>query len=276
MIVAIGDLQGCVEPLERLLAQLDAEVPEATLWFCGDLVNRGPASLRTLRRVKSLGQRAVTVLGNHDLHLLGVVCGERRLRPGDTLDDILAAPDRDELVDWLRHRPLVHFEAGHLLVHAGILPQWTVLQARALAAEVETQLRADNWRDLVAGLFGHPPVPWSEALHGIERWRCIVDAFTRIRFCTLDGRLDLDAKGGPEAPPPGHAPWFDIPDRASSGTTIVFGHWSALGLRLAADIVALDSGCVWGHALSAVELAAASGDRRVWQVACPAAERAAA
>ncbi|CAN5142442.1 symmetrical bis(5'-nucleosyl)-tetraphosphatase [soil metagenome] len=276
MIVAIGDLQGCRAPLEQLIDRIEADLPDAKLWFCGDLVNRGPDSLGTLRLVRSLGDRAISVLGNHDLHLLGVACGQRKLRPGDTLDDILAAPDRDELLDWLRHRPLAHFEAGHLLVHAGVLPQWTIQQAIAHAREVEARLAGPNWADLLAGLFGHPPVEWHDDLLGIERWRGIVDAFTRIRFCTLDGQLDLRANGRPDEPPAGHRPWFEVPARQTIGTTVVFGHWSALGLMMKTDLIALDSGCVWGNALTGVGLADAPEHRRIWQVPCAHSEQKAA
>jgi bis(5'-nucleosyl)-tetraphosphatase (symmetrical) len=214
--------------------------------------------------VKSLGASAVTVFGNHDLHLLCVAEGVEKRRKRDTLDAVLEAPDRGDLLQWLRQRPLMHVEDGYALVHAGLLPQWTVPQARALAAEVEARLRGPDYRTLLERMYGDEPARWDESLTGIERLRVIVNAMTRLRVCAPDGAMVLKFKGEP-----GHArgdwtPWFDMPGRASRDHTVVCGHWSALGLLLRPDILALDSGCVWGRALSALRLS----DRRVFQVSC--------
>ncbi|WP_028310669.1 symmetrical bis(5'-nucleosyl)-tetraphosphatase [Derxia gummosa] len=274
--IAIGDLQGCRASLDSLLDHI-THSPDApadpVFWFCGDIVNRGPDSLGTLRRVRDLGDRAVTVLGNHDLHLLAVAAGVRKQGRGDTIDDILAAPDRDALLDWLRHRPLAHFEHGHLLVHAGVLPQWTVQHTLTLASELQDRLRADDWRDFLASLFGNQPARWDESLRGPDRWRVIVNALTRMRFCTADGTLDFASKDGIGAPPPGHFAWYDAPGRLSRDVTVVTGHWSTLGLRLSPEHVALDTGCVWGGKLTAVQLADDPAARRVWQIDCPQAQR---
>lgn len=251
---AVGDVQGCCQALEQLLQHPDIGANDH-FWFAGDLVNRGPASLATLRQVRALGERAVCVLGNHDLHLLAVACGIRPAKRGDTLDDILAAPDADDLIDWLRHRPLAHLEHGHLLVHAGVLPGWRASQARALAAEVEAVLRGPQWRDFLAVMYGNTPDHWNDAWQGDARWRVIVNACTRLRFCSLDGVMEFDSKDGAAAAPAGYLPWFDIPDRRSTDTTVVFGHWSTLGLLDRPNLLALDTGCVWGGQLSAVRLA---------------------
>jgi bis(5'-nucleosyl)-tetraphosphatase (symmetrical) len=232
----------------------------------GDLVNRGPDSLACLRFVKSLGEGAVSVFGNHDLHLLCVAEGVEKTRKRDTLGEVLAAPDRDELLAWLRERPLLHAEGGFVLVHAALLPEWSVEKALALAAEVQAQLRGDDYRIFLARMYGDEPNRWSDALTGIDRLRVIVNAMTRLRVCSSDGALALDFKGEPGEVPRGLTPWFDMPERRSAGHTIVFGHWSALGLVTRDDVVALDSGCVWGRSLSALRLE----DRRLFQVPCPA------
>jgi bis(5'-nucleosyl)-tetraphosphatase (symmetrical) len=215
--------------------------------------------------VKSLGAAAVTVFGNHDLHLLCVAEGIEKRRKRDTLDAVLQAPDRGDLLQWLRHRPLMHVEDGYALVHAGLLPQWTVPQARALAAEVEARLRGPDYRTLLERMYGDEPERWDESLTGIERLRVIVNAMTRLRVCAPDGAMVLKFKGEPGDARGDWTPWFDMPGRASRDHTVVCGHWSALGLLLRPDILALDSGCVWGRALSAVRLS----DRRVFQVSCP-------
>jgi bis(5'-nucleosyl)-tetraphosphatase (symmetrical) len=266
-IYAVGDLQGCFEPLERIVESIDFDPARDRLWFVGDLVNRGPESLRCLRFVKSLGDAAVTVLGNHDLHLICVAEGVERGKKRDTLDDVLAAPDRDELVAWLRARPLMHVEQGFALVHAGLLPQWTVARARELAAEVEARLRGRDYRTLLEKLYGDEPDQWSEDLAGIDRLRVIVNAMTRLRVCDQDGAMVLKFKGEPGEASDTWTPWFDVAGRASRDHTIVFGHWSALGLTQRPDVIGLDSGCVWGRSLSAVRLP----DRELFQVPCPPA-----
>jgi bis(5'-nucleosyl)-tetraphosphatase (symmetrical) len=215
--------------------------------------------------VKSLGEAAITVLGNHDLHLLCVAEGVEKKKKRDTIDDILEAPDRGELITWLRRRPLMHVEGGFALVHAGLLPEWTVERARALAAEVERELRGPDYRALLERMYGDHPDRWSESLGGIDRLRVIVNAMTRLRVCDASGAMVLTFKGEPKDATPGWTPWFDFPGRRSLDHAIVCGHWSALGLLLRPDLLSLDSGCVWGRALSAVRLE----DRRLYQVPCP-------
>ena len=263
-LYAIGDLQGCLEPLERMLDSLAFDPARDRAWFVGDLVNRGPDSLGCLRLVKSLGPAAVTVLGNHDLHLLCVAEGIEKSRPRDTLDAVLAAPDRDELVDWLRRRPLMHVDGAFAMVHAGLLPLWPVATARALAGEVECVLQGPGWRRFLAHLYGNHPERWDDGLAGDDRLRAIVNAMTRLRVCTREGAMDLAFKGEPGEHHAHRVPWFDMPGRENATHTIVCGHWSALGLRVSDRVLSLDSGCVWGNSLTAVRL----GDRRLWQVPC--------
>ena len=260
---AIGDVQGCMSELEALLKTCSFDANRDRLWFVGDLVNRGPASLEVLRFVKGLGQGAIVVLGNHDLHLLCVAEGFARTRPDDTLETVLNAPDRGELLEWLRNRQLIHADSNLVLVHAGLLPQWTVERALALAREVECKLQSANYRDLLAHLYGSEPSEWNEELSGADRMRVIVNAMTRMRFCTGDGKMEYGAKGSLDAAPPGYHAWFDVPRRMSAHATVVCGHWSALGLRVERGLVALDTGCIWGGALTAVRLE----DRRIYQVA---------
>ncbi len=258
----IGDVQGCLASLQSLLEELP---PSSRLLFIGDLINRGPQSLASLRFVKSLGERADALLGNHDLHLLAVAAGIRRQHDDDTLADILAAPDRDELLDWLRARPLALHEAGALFVHAGVLPQWSVQKTVSLASEIETRLRAPDYRAFLSTMYGNRPAQWDDRLQGADRARCVINALTRLRFVAADGTMDLTVKEGTSAAPPGFVPWFDHPQRATRGTPVVFGHWSTLGLVLRDDAVCIDSGCVWGGALTALCWPA----RRLIQVPCP-------
>lgn len=265
---AIGDLQGCLDPLEDLLRAIDFSPTRDRLWFTGDLVNRGPQSLQTLRFVRALGDRAITVQGNHDLHLLALDAGFGRPRRDDTLDEVLAAPDRAELLAWLRARPMLHVEDEYVLVHAGLLPSWSVAEASDLACEVEAQLRASDHQEFFAQLYGSKPDHWDRSLRGMDRWRIIVNAMTRLRFCTAGGVMEFNTKGEVHKAPAGFMPWFDVPDRASRVSTVVFGHWSALGLLTRPRLLSLDSGCVWGGRLTAVRLE----DRRVFQCACPAAQ----
>jgi len=263
-IYAIGDVQGCFEPLQQLLDSFRFDADRDRLWLVGDLVNRGPDSLKTLRFVRALGERAICVLGNHDLHLLSVAAGCAKLRADDTLDDVLQAPDRDELIDWLRHRSMMHRQDEYALVHAGLLPDWSVDQALALAQEVEHALRAVDYQQFLSNMYGNQPDRWDAQLTGFARLRVIVNAMTRMRVCSLDGRMDLRFKGEAQDAPPGMLPWFDVPGRASRGTPVIFGHWSALGLVLQPDAIGLDTGCLWGRQLSAVRLQ----DRRLYQVSC--------
>lgn len=253
---AIGDVQGCYDALGRLLDHIRFDDGTDRLWFTGDLVNRGPQSLETLRFVRSLGDAAVTVLGNHDLHLLAIAAGCQSARPSDTLDDILAAPDRHDLLDWLRRRPLAHYDAacGYLMVHAGLAPQWTRSEALTLAAEVGARLAAPDWTDFLSGMYGNEPARWDPGLVGIDRLRVIVNFLTRLRFCTPDGTMDFDHKGPPGTQPAPLLPWFAVPERKSIDDRIICGHWSALGAINSHNVSALDSGCVWGGALTALRL----------------------
>ncbi|VWC28983.1 diadenosine tetraphosphatase [Burkholderia pseudomultivorans] len=267
--IAIGDIQGCHFAFQSLFNKLSAP-SDTPLWIAGDIVNRGPASLASLRALVDLGSRATVVLGNHDLHLLAVSAGIRTERPGDTIGEILDAPDADALLDWVRHRPFAHFEHGMLLVHAGVLPQWDATLALELADELQRALRAPDWRETLQKLYGNEPNQWNPNLKKRDRMRVAFNAFTRLRFCTPDGVMDFKANGGPDSAPPGHLPWFDVPGRRTEDVTVVFGHWAALGLMLRDNVVALDSGCVWGNQLSAVRLSADPAQRTVTQVQCEA------
>jgi bis(5'-nucleosyl)-tetraphosphatase (symmetrical) len=267
--LAFGDLQGCRTPFQKLLAKA-APSADTPLWFAGDLINRGSESLATLRDVIALGERAVPVLGNHDLHLLSVSAGIRKSKKGDTIDEILAAPDAADLLEWVRHRPLAHFDNGMLMVHAGVLPQWDVALTLELADELQRALRAPNWKETLAGLYGNEPNRWKPGLKGIERLRVTCSALTRIRFCTSDGAMDFSSSGTLSAAPPGCVAWFDAPSRKTADVTVVFGHWAALGVTLRDNLVGLDSGCVWGNKLSAVRLAQDPAQRTLTQVDCDA------
>lgn len=258
---AIGDVQGCHSELQRLIDALRFDPAADSLWLVGDLVNRGPGSLGVLRLLKSLGDKCVAVLGNHDLHLLAVAAGHARLRAEDTLDEVLAAPDRDELLGWLRRRPMLHVAGNYAMVHAGLLPQWDVATARSLAGEIEAALRGPACDEFFAHLYGSKPSRWDDALTGADRLRVIVNAMTRMRFCTIKGKMEFASKGGLDSAPAGYLPWFDVPGRASADHTVITGHWSALGLVVRPDLVALDTGCAWGGSLSAVRLE----DGRVFQ-----------
>ena len=261
-LFAVGDVQGCAGALERLLGELGGA---PRIWFAGDLVNRGPDSLAALQRARTL-PGAVTVLGNHDLHLLAAAAGRRAPGKGDTLGPILQSPQRDEIIDWLRSRPLAHTGHGHLLVHAAVDPAWDLETTLALSAEVEAVLQGPHWGDFMGVMYGDGPPRWQDDLSGDERLRAIVNVMTRLRFMHPDGRYAMKPKGGPDDAPAGLVPWFDMPDRRiAAQACVVFGHWSALGLMVREDAIALDTGCVWGGSLSAVRLA----DRRVFQVACP-------
>ena len=265
---AVGDIQGCFASLQSLLEKCSFSPEFDRLWLVGDLVNRGPRSLETLRFVKGLGDRAVTVLGNHDLSLLMAAEGFGKRHRSDTIDDILAAPDRDELLHWLRHQRLMHVQGDYAMVHAGLLPAWSVAEARTLAGEVEQALQAENYREFLANMWGSEPGAWDSSLTGWPRLRVIVNAMTRMRFCSPAGEMDFKAKGELSQAPAGYLPWFEVPGRRSAATVLVTGHWSALGLRLEPNLLALDSGCLWGGKLSALRLE----DRALFQVDCAADE----
>jgi len=261
---AIGDIQGCFEALERMLALLDFDPTRDKLWFVGDIVNRGPDSLASIRFIKDLGERAVTVLGNHDLHLLTAAAGYTKLHRGDTLQEIIDAPDREDLLEWLRSRKLMHAEDGWAMVHAGLLPQWSIERALELAQEVEHALAGPGYLELLASMYGNQPDEWHDALEGHDRLRVIINAMTRLRLCTRSGKMEFKHKSAPRSLPAGYFPWYAVPGRVSAGQQIIFGHWSTLGLHASKDVVALDSGCLWGNALSAMRLA----DRKIFQVDC--------
>jgi bis(5'-nucleosyl)-tetraphosphatase (symmetrical) len=253
---AIGDIQGCYDELRALVAQLGFKPDRDQLWFTGDLVNRGPRSAETLRYVRSLGDNAITVLGNHDLHVLAVAFAtKRKIKSADTIEDVLNARDKDALLEWLLTRPLAHFDAarGDLLVHAGLVPQWSAGTALSLATEVETALRK-NPRALFDEMYGDQPDKWSDSLKGMDRLRFAINSLTRLRVCTRDGRVDLKMKGGAEDIQPPWKPWFEWDHRESRTARVIFGHWSALGLVRRNGVVGLDTGCVWGGSLTALNL----------------------
>jgi bis(5'-nucleosyl)-tetraphosphatase (symmetrical) len=254
-VYAIGDVQGCHDDLRRLLERVRFDAAVDRLWFVGDLVNRGPDSLSVLRFIRDLGDRATAVLGNHDLHLLAVAAGIDKVKGGDTFDAVLSAPDRDELLGWLRHRPLLHVDSnlGFALLHAGLPPQWSLAEAGACAGEVESVLRGPNFAEFFQNMYGDLPDRWDESLRGWDRLRFIVNCFTRLRYVDDAGRILLKAKGAPEANR--HlTPWFRAGTRKSGSQRIVFGHWSTLGLVMEHNVYALDTGCVWGGALTALRL----------------------
>jgi bis(5'-nucleosyl)-tetraphosphatase (symmetrical) len=261
---AIGDIQGCYVEFQQLLKRIRYDPAKDQLWLVGDLVNRGPDSLHVLRLVKSLGDNAITVLGNHDLHLLAVAEGTAELHRSDTLDEVLGAPDRDELLFWLRQQCLLHAEGDYVLVHAGLLPQWSVKRAASLAREVESALRGDDYATFLSRMYGNAPHNWHDDLEGYKRLRVITNVFTRMRICTLQGELEFKFKGEVEHIPAGYLPWFDVPERKSRKATVIFGHWSALGLKLTPNVIALDTGCLWGGPMTAIRLE----DRRLFQVSC--------
>ena len=257
---AIGYIQGCAEELEQLLALIDFSTQRDRLWLVGDLVNRGPRSLQVLRLVRSLGDNVVCVLGNHDLHLLAVALAGAKQRRSDTLAEVLAANERDTLLEWLLHRPLAYHQPAaapgapaDLLIHAGVVPQWDLAQTLELASEVEQALRHDP-QALLAHMYGDQPDRWRGSLRGIERLRFAVNVLTRMRFCTRAGRIDLKHKGPPGSAGDPWLPWFQAPSRATSDARLVFGHWSALGLYCRPGLLGLDTGCVWGGELTAVNL----------------------
>jgi bis(5'-nucleosyl)-tetraphosphatase (symmetrical) len=257
----IGDVQGCLEPLQRLIDVLPLG-PNDQLWFTGDLVNRGPHSLETLRFVQSLGHRARTILGNHDLHLLCVAEGFAQLHRGDTLDPILEASDRDALLAWLRSQPLAIYEEDYLMVHAGVFPSWNAEQTLHLASEVHSCLNGPHYRALLEAMYGNHPDHWDEALVGPDRLRAIINALTRMRLCTPEGIMNFSFKGELAEAPLGLIPWFEVPYRATADCTVLFGHWSALGLVMKPNLIGVDTGCLWGRTLTAVRLE----DRSVFSV----------
>jgi bis(5'-nucleosyl)-tetraphosphatase (symmetrical) len=271
MIYLVGDLQGCCDALDRLLAEIDFSPSRDKLYALGDLVNRGPRSLQVLQRLAGLGDAATCLLGNHDLHLLAVAQGVRPAHRSDTLEAILQAPDRAVWLDWLRTRRVAVHEAGWLMVHAGVAPAWDLPLTLALAAEVEAQLAGPALTEFLQAMFGNEPSRWKSRLEGPERLRFAINAFTRIRYVDERGALDFKTKDGAAKAPKGLVPWFDAPDRQTAGVPIAFGHWSTLGLVNRPDLLALDTGCVWGGALSAARID--EGRRDILQIPCEQAQR---
>lgn len=269
----IGDVQGCDTALGRLLQKIEFSASRDTLYLLGDLVNRGPESAAVLRRVMALDGAAQCLLGNHDLSLLAVAHGQRAPHRNDTLDAVLLAPDRDAMLDWLRHQRLAIQAHGWLMVHGGVLPQWDAAQVMRLAGEVEAVLRGPALVEFLSQMYGNEPAQWNDALQGADRWRVIVNALTRLRFCTPEGVMDLQASGGIYDAPPGYLPWFDLPERRTAGVPIAFGHWSTLGFLERPDLRAMDTGCVWGGSLSALRLAGPDSPQALHQVACEQAQR---
>ncbi len=277
----IGDVQGCDSALQRLLDEISFSPSRDTLYLLGDLVNRGPDSAGVLRRLMSYGTSAQCLLGNHDLHLLAVAHGVRKAGRSDTLDGVLQAPDRAAMLAWLcQQRLAIHQTVDgkdYLMVHAGVLPQWTAAQTTGLAAEVESVLRGPDLNDFLHQMYGNEPTQWRDDLTGSPRLRCIINALTRIRFCTPQGQMEFDAKGlTADSAPDGYLPWFDAPGRKTASTIVAFGHWSTLGWLDRPDLLSLDSGCVWGGALSALRLAEPVGDglpQALIQVPCNAAQQ---
>jgi bis(5'-nucleosyl)-tetraphosphatase (symmetrical) len=269
----IGDVQGCNAALGQLLDKLAFSPSRDTVFLLGDLVNRGPDSLGVLRRVIALDGAAQALLGNHDLHLLATASGVRKPHRNDTVDDILDAPDRDALLTWLRHRPMALQAQGWLMVHAGVLPAWDVAQTLALAGELQAVLRGPDWLHLMHHLYGNQPDRWRDDLAGFDRLRVIVNALTRLRFCTADGVMEFETKDSASAAPPGFMPWFEAPGRHTAGTPVAFGHWSTLGRVQRADVLPLDTGCVWGGCLTAARLLDDRGGVERIDVRCAQAQR---
>lgn len=273
----IGDVQGCDDALARLLDDIAFSPSRDNLVLLGDLVNRGPDSLAVLRRMRRFDGAAQTVLGNHDLHLLGVSQGARKHGRRDTLAELLAAPDREVLLDWLRRQPMaLHRSIGSgdlLMVHAGVLPQWCLGDTLALAAELESVLRGPAWAEFLQGMYGNEPTQWSDALTGTARMRVVVNALTRLRFCTTEGVMEFETKDASAAPPEGFMPWFDVPGRRTANVTIACGHWSTLGWVSRPDLISADTGCVWGGCLSAVRIGATVAERELIQVRCAQAQK---
>ena len=262
---ALGDIQGCLTPLQKLLDRIRFDPSSDRLWFVGDLVNRGPHSLEVLRFIKGLESRCVVVLGNHDLHLLAVQCGVARLRKHDTLQPVLEAPDAEELLDWLRRQSMLHHEGEYLLVHAGILPQWSVKQAMRLAGEVEDALRSEHYHTLLPFIYRSEETRWSDTIPSPARLGLITNVLTRMRMCSRKGLIDLSFKGPPEQAPAGLSPWFHLPPHTPRTETVICGHWSALGVYMDKGVIALDGGCVWGNELACLRLE----DRKLYTITCP-------
>ncbi|RMD52589.1 MAG: symmetrical bis(5'-nucleosyl)-tetraphosphatase [Nitrospirae bacterium] len=267
----IGDIQGCYDEFIELIEVINFNPNSDELWITGDLVNRGPKSLEVLRFVKKLGKCCITILGNHDIHLLSVAFGVRPIRSKDTFGDVIRAKDRDELIEWLRRRPLIYRDPkkGYTLIHAGLPPQWSIEDALSYASEAENVLRGEECREMLKKLYEGSPLQWSESLRGWERLSFIINCLVRLRFCDASGRVAFDYTGPPGTQPPQFMPWFEVPNRRSIGDKIIFGHWAALGFYCSDNVCALDSGCVWGGELTALRLE----DKKKYTIPCRGAMR---
>ena len=276
-IYCIGDIQGCDSALHRLLEQIDFSASRDTLYLLGDLVNRGPESAAVLRRCMQLGDSARALLGNHDLHLLAAAHGARHASRRDTLASILDAPDREAMLDWVSQQPLAReLQLGGerlLMVHAGVLPQWSMDDALAYSGEVQRVLRGSDLPGFLAQMYGNLPDQWRDDLQGVDRLRVIVNALTRLRFCSADGVMDFESAESAETPPTGLLPWFDVPGRKTADVTLAFGHWSTLGLVNRPNLLALDTGCVWGGCLSAMRIGDSLQERELFDVQCDQAQK---
>jgi bis(5'-nucleosyl)-tetraphosphatase (symmetrical) len=271
MIYLLGDLQGCGDPLARLLQEVAFSPSRDHLYVLGDLVNRGPDSLGVLQRLSGLGASATCLLGNHDLHLLAVAQGVRKPHKSDTVAQILDAPEREHWLNWLRHQRMVVQAHGWLMVHAGVLPQWDASQTLALAAEVEAMLQGPDLATFLPQMYGNEPAKWRDELQGVERLRCVINSLTRLRFCSADGTMEFASKEGAGGAPEGFMPWFEVPGRRTAGVPVAFGHWSTLGLINRDDLLSLDTGCVWGGQLTAVCLTDTGRD--VIQIPCAQSQK---
>ncbi len=269
-IYAIGDIQGCFDDLLRLLDTLSFNENTDQLWFAGDLVNRGPKSLETLRFVKSLGKSAITVLGNHDMHLLAASCLPKIANKKDTLSQVLEAPDRDELIHWLRHQPLFHYNDDFCLLHAGLPPQWDFKKTQKMALLAEQVLKGSDYQDFLKQMYGNKPNIWSASLKGVSRLRFIINCFTRMRYCDVNGRLDFANSGPLGSQPKELLPWFEVPKRKNADMRVIFGHWSTLGYYEGKNCYAIDTGCLWGGQLTAIKL----GEQvERFSIDCPGAKK---
>jgi bis(5'-nucleosyl)-tetraphosphatase (symmetrical) len=271
MIYLLGDLQGCGDPLARMLEVVAFSPSRDHLYVLGDLVNRGPDSLGVLQRLSALGASSTCLLGNHDLHLVAVALGVRKPHKSDTVAQILDAPDREHWLNWLRHQKMAVQAHGWLMVHAGVLPQWDAAQTLALAAEVEAMLQGPDLATFLPQMYGNEPAQWRDDLQGAERLRCVINSLTRLRFCSADGTMEFASKEGAGGAPEGSMPWFEVPGRRTAGVPVAFGHWSTLGLINRDDLLSLDTGCVWGGKLTAVRLT--DTGREVIQIPCAQSQK---
>ena len=273
----IGDIQGCDAAFARLLEQIDFSASRDTLYLLGDLVNRGPDSAGVLRRAMQLGDSVRALLGNHDLHLLAAAHGARHPSRRDTLGSILDAADRDAMLEWVRQQPLARSFVLNgeqmLMIHAGVLPQWTLEETLGYADEVQQMLRSPDLPEFLKQMYGNLPDRWSKDLHGADRLRVIINALTRLRFCSPDGVMDFESTESAATPPEGLMPWFDVPGRKTADKLVAFGHWSTLGLVNRPNLLALDTGCIWGGCLSAMRIGATLAERELFDVQCEQAQK---